>query len=78
MKTLDHGVMGSGSTYIQGYIDAHYRPGMSKAEIVDFGKSCIQLAIYRDGSSGGCIRMVDITKDKITREFFNYGTFNFK
>jgi 20S proteasome alpha/beta subunit len=51
---------------------------MSKAEVTEFAKSCIQLAAYRDGSSGGCMRLVDITKDKVTKQFFNYGTFNFR
>ena len=32
----------------------------------------MSLAMYRDGSSGGCIRLVNVTKDKITREFIKY------
>ena len=41
-KTMgDYAAGGSGSTYINGYIDANYKPGMSKAEIKEFCKSCI-------------------------------------
>ena len=30
---------GSGSTYIYGYCDAHFKPGMSRNECVDFVKN---------------------------------------
>jgi len=32
----------------------------------------VSLAMARDGSSGGCVRMVNITKDKEEREFVEY------
>ncbi len=32
----------------------------------------ISLAMARDGSSGGCVRLVNITKDKEEREFVEY------
>ena len=32
----------------------------------------ISLAMSRDGSSGGCVRLVNITKDKEEREFIGY------
>merc|ERR1719263_151957 len=51
---------------------------MSKAEVKDFLKSCISLACYRDGSSGGCCRLLDITKDGIQREFHPYSSFVMK
>lgn len=28
--------------------------------------------MYRDGSSGGIIRLVNVTKDKVEREFIDY------
>ena len=45
---------------------------MTKAQCTEFLKTCISLACYRDGSSGGCIRMIDITKDGIERTFTHY------
>ncbi|KAG9392049.1 Proteasome, subunit alpha/beta [Carpediemonas membranifera] len=59
---------GSGSTYIYGYCDAHYRPGMSKEECIEFAKSCVALAMSRDGSSGGLIRLAVITPDGVERQ----------
>ena len=74
----DYAVSGSGSVFIQGFMDANYKPGMSKAEIKEFLKSAVSLACYRDGSSGGCIRLMDITKEKVEREFHEYSTFMIK
>mmetsp|Transcript_77450 Transcript_77450/g.121945 ORF Transcript_77450/g.121945 Transcript_77450/m.121945 type:complete len:238 (+) Transcript_77450:56-769(+) len=56
---------GSGSGYIKGYMDANYRPGMSKAECLEFVQKATALAISRDGSSGGMVRSLVITKDKV-------------
>ena len=47
---------GSGSTFLYGYIDAHYKKGMSKEECMELAKNAVTLAINRDGSSGGCVR----------------------
>ena len=66
---------GSGSTFVWGFFDANFKKNMSKAEAIDFLKSCIALACYRDGSSGGCIRLMDITKDGCTRHFVPYQNF---
>jgi 20S proteasome subunit beta 1 len=60
---------GSGSSYIYGYCDANYREGMSKEEVIEFGKNAIGLAMSRDGSSGGTIRMVIITAAGTERVF---------
>lgn len=51
---------------------------MSRAECAEFIKSCIALACYRDTSSGGVIRLLDITKDKVTREYVPYPDFKIK
>lgn len=56
-------ISGSGSSYIIGYCDEHYRENMTKEECLQFVKNAIQLAMARDGSSGGVIRTVVITKD---------------
>jgi len=60
---------GSGSTYVYGYCDATYKDGMSEVETIDFVRNTLALAMARDGSSGGCIRMCVITKDKVERHF---------
>ena len=31
---------GSGSTFIYGYCDAHYKDGMTREEAIDFAKNC--------------------------------------
>ena len=74
----DYAVSGSGSVFVMGFIDANYKPTMSNAEVKEFLKSCISLACYRDGSSGGCIRLLDITKEKVEREFHPYSSFLIK
>ena len=74
----DFAASGSGSVFIKGYIDAHYKPNMTRDMVKEFLKSAISLACYRDGSSGGCIRLLDITKDKVTREFHPYSQFVIK
>ncbi|RKO89156.1 nucleophile aminohydrolase, partial [Blyttiomyces helicus] len=59
---------GSGSTYIYGYCDATYKEGMSKEEAIEFTRNSIALAMSRDGSSGGVIRIAVITKDGVERQ----------
>ncbi|KAF9263552.1 20S proteasome subunit [Marasmius fiardii PR-910] len=60
---------GSGSTYVYGYCDATYQEGWGKDETVEFVQNTLALAMSRDGSSGGCIRMCIITEDKVERLF---------
>lgn len=66
----DIAVGGSGSTYIYGYCDTNYRQNMNEAEAIDFLKHAIALAMERDGSSGGCIRMAVLKEAPIERHFF--------
>jgi 20S proteasome subunit beta 1 len=44
-----------------GYLDANYRPNMSKEDCLELVKNGVAMAIARDGSSGGCIRYAVIT-----------------
>jgi len=60
---------GSGSTYVYGYCDATYQEGWNEAETVNFVKNTLSLAMSRDGSSGGVIRMCVITEDGVERKF---------
>ncbi|CAG9316529.1 unnamed protein product [Blepharisma stoltei] len=62
-------LMGSGSTYIYGYVDANYRPDMNQQECKDFIKKGLALAMARDGGSGGCERLLIVTPDSVTREY---------
>jgi len=61
---------GSGSSYIYGFVDAQFKEGMQKEDCVEFVKKCLGLAISRDGSSGGVIRVGIITKDGVERRVF--------
>eukprot|EP01098_Paradermamoeba_levis_P005635 TRINITY_DN2371_c0_g1_i1.p1 TRINITY_DN2371_c0_g1~~TRINITY_DN2371_c0_g1_i1.p1 ORF type:complete len:219 (+),score=68.03 TRINITY_DN2371_c0_g1_i1:180-836(+) len=58
---------GSGSTYVYGYCDAHYRPNMTKEECEAFVVSALSLAMARDGSSGGVIRTATIDSTGVVR-----------
>eukprot|EP00940_MAST-03C_sp_MAST-3C-sp2_P002101 g2101.t1 len=62
-------VGGSGSTYIYGLCDATFKKDMTKSECVEFVQKSLSHAMARDGSSGGVIRMVVITKDGVERKF---------
>lgn len=58
---------GSGSTYIYGWVDHAYRAGMSRQETEAFVTRAVSLAMARDGSSGGVIRLVTIDAHGVTR-----------
>jgi 20S proteasome subunit beta 1 len=62
---------GSGSTYIYGYCDANWKPGMTRSEAEEFVKTSLALAMSRDGSSGGIIRIAVITKEGVERKVFS-------
>lgn len=58
---------GSGCTYIYGFVDAHYQKGMEKEECVELIVNALALAMERDGSSGGCVRLAIIDKSGCER-----------
>mmetsp|Transcript_27662 Transcript_27662/g.67185 ORF Transcript_27662/g.67185 Transcript_27662/m.67185 type:complete len:213 (+) Transcript_27662:66-704(+) len=60
---------GSGSSYIYGYCDANFKEGMTRDECQEFVCNALALAMTRDGSSGGVIRMVIVDKDGVERKF---------
>ncbi|KAI9034450.1 proteasome subunit beta type-6 [Hyaloraphidium curvatum] len=64
-----YSIGGSGSTYIYGFCDSQYKENMTRDECIEFTKKAIALAIHRDGSSGGCIRLAVIDKDGVERIF---------
>ncbi|XP_053321096.1 proteasome subunit beta type-6 [Spea bombifrons] len=59
---------GSGSSYIYGFVDSAYKPGMTKEECLTFTANALSLAMERDGSSGGVIRLAAITEDGVERK----------
>lgn len=65
-----YAIGGSGSTYIYGYCDANWKEGMEEAEAVAFVKGALREAIKWDGSSGGVIRMVVLTKKGADRHLY--------
>jgi len=65
-----YAIGGSGSTYIYGYCDANWREGMEKDDAVNFVKGALREAIKWDGSSGGVIRMVVLTKEGADRHLY--------
>lgn len=66
----DLAIAGSGSAYIYGWTDKNYKPDMTREEVIQFAKTALSQAIQWDGSSGGVIRQVLLTKDGIERLIF--------
>jgi 20S proteasome subunit beta 1 len=65
-----YAIGGSGSTYIYGYCDSYWRDGMTEAQGVAFVKGALREAIKWDGSSGGVIRMVVLTRKGAIRHLY--------
>ena len=63
---------GSGSFFIAGFMDANYSTTFNKQMGVEFVKTAISLAINRDNSSGGGVRIVDITKEGFSRIEYSF------
>lgn len=61
---------GSGSGYIYGFVDSTYRNDMTEEECINFVMKAVCLAMSRDGSSGGCVRIGIIDKDGLRRKVF--------
>uniref|UniRef100_A0A672LRQ0 proteasome endopeptidase complex n=1 Tax=Sinocyclocheilus grahami TaxID=75366 RepID=A0A672LRQ0_SINGR len=58
-------VGGSGSFYIYGFVDAEYKPGMTRQECQEFVINSLTLAMGRDGSSGGVAYLVTIDSEGV-------------
>jgi 20S proteasome subunit beta 1 len=59
---------GSGSSYIYGFCDANFKEGMTRSECVEFVTRALALAMARDGSSGGVVRLAIIDKHGVKRQ----------
>ncbi|VEU21575.1 DEKNAAC102508 [Brettanomyces naardenensis] len=70
MHQHEYAISGSGSVFIYGYCKKNYKPDMSQQDTIDFIKTSLSQAIRWDGSSGGVIRMVILTKKGIERLIF--------
>lgn len=68
-KVEMHVAGGSGSAYIYGLCDRNWKAGMSEEECTAFVQKAVSHAMARDGSSGGCIRTVAISKSGVKRDF---------
>lgn len=58
---------GSGSSYVYGYVDANFKPNMTKEQAMKFVTSTLTLAMLRDGSSGGVVRLGVISEAGVER-----------
>jgi 20S proteasome subunit beta 1 len=68
---------GSGSSFIYGFADTHYKTGMSRQDARAFLKQAVTLAMYRDNSSGGIIRLMDITENGYSRDVLSFDKLEF-
>ncbi|KAK7139385.1 hypothetical protein R3I93_016505 [Phoxinus phoxinus] len=59
---------GSGSTYIYGYADAKFKPGMTREECLTFTTNALSLAMDRDNVSGGVVHLVIVTEKGAERQ----------
>lgn len=66
---VPYSIGGSGSAYITGFCDKFWKEKMSQDQCREFCLRAVSHAIARDGSSGGCIRMVTINKEGVHTEF---------
>jgi len=63
-------ISGSGSTYIYGYCDSAWKENMERKEAVQFCINALTRATFRDGYSGGFVRVCVITKDGADRKSY--------
>jgi 20S proteasome subunit beta 1 len=69
---------GSGSVFLTGFSDMNYNENFSKQNAIVFAKTAISLAINRDNSSGGGIRLIDITNEGFTRHDFSFNELEYQ
>ena len=55
--------LGSGSVFVQAYLDNYYRPNMNRDEAISFLARAVELAMARDGQSGGSANLCVIDKN---------------
>ena len=77
MVRQDIVLSGSGSAFIYGFVDTHFRPNMSRQDAKEFLKKAVTLAMYRDNSSGCIIRTIDINDEGFSRDVFTFNSLDF-
>jgi 20S proteasome subunit beta 1 len=60
---------GSGSVFVAGLLDAEFQLKMTPEDARTLAKKACAHAMCRDGSSGGVIRTVVISKDGVDRDY---------
>eukprot|EP00850_Spirogloea_muscicola_P009966 SM000057S18396 [mRNA] locus=s57:347039:349141:- [translate_table: standard] len=60
---------GSGSSYIYGFCDQAWKEGMTREEAEAFVIKAVSLAMARDGSSGGVVRLITVNEEGAFRRF---------
>lgn len=66
---VPYAIGGSGSAYITGFCDKYWVSDMTEEQCIDFCKKAVAHAFARDGSSGGCVRLVVVTAKGARSEF---------
>lgn len=66
-------ISGSGSAFIYGYMDKEYKPNMEFKEALDFAVTMVRLAINRDNSSGGVVRVATMNENKEIKRYLLEG-----
>ncbi|CAD5218934.1 unnamed protein product [Bursaphelenchus okinawaensis] len=65
---------GSGSTFVTGFLDRAWRKDMTLEEVKQLVMNAVALAMFRDGSSGGVIRLAIIDENGTQRELYRPDT----
>lgn len=66
-KSDTFAISGSGSSFIYGWCDENWRPGLSSEECVQFVITALRLASQRDSSSGAPFKLLCIENGKQSR-----------
>ncbi|CAB1097210.1 unnamed protein product [Ectocarpus sp. CCAP 1310/34] len=60
-------VSGSGAVYALGYCDDNLRPSLGRDECISHVRTALEMAVRRDGASGGVIRLCVVSANGVER-----------
>jgi len=63
MVQAPYAMGGSGSIFLYSFMDQHYKQGLAKEQCLNLLRTAVSHAMARDGSSGGMMRTIVITRD---------------
>ncbi|OQS54649.1 Proteasome [Ecytonucleospora hepatopenaei] len=66
-------ISGSGSAFIYGFMDKLYKPNMEFKDALDFAVTMVRLAIKRDNSSGGVVRIATMDSEAVVKRYLLEG-----